>query len=257
MTWTQRSAAVVVIVLYVVVASGLVFAAFVLLSPPSKDGGYKDFAAVAGIALTAAGAFVGIIASFIVLGTQIQASRDLEDKKKEILKSVEDHREAILKRVEDHKLTILMQVEDRKKEITKELAELNTRVSRQTEFLTQTRSAKAIAYEKLFIAANGCYRELELLGAGKFDAERMAEYERGLREAEGLAANLDDEDQRIVKSLIQLTFNITDAASLVNVEGIERESAYKAIWEEYVREFGQAMEAVRERSLFRNKPVDA
>ncbi len=214
---------------------------------------------------------------------KIELSKDLEATKGEIVRGVEDHKKTILLAVEerkkelseelelkkgeivhgveDHKKLILLAVEDRKKELSEKIEDLKGQIGRQNDFLKQTISVKAVAYDKIFIASNLCYRQLQELTLGKYDRETTGKCEYALREAEALAANLDDKDQNIVQNLVQIVFNIIDSVDEFNdatpkASPEKVKTAYQDIWNKYAKSFGLAMDDIRERSIFRNKSTD-
>jgi peptidoglycan hydrolase CwlO-like protein len=227
MTWTQRTFAVMLGALYVVLAVSVVGAAFIWLQPKSADQ-YKDFGVIAGIALTADAALVGLIGSFFTLGVQIQAAKDSAANNEKILKRVEDH----------------------KKELSAEIVNLQGVISRQNDFLSKTVDAKSGAYNKLFVASNIWYRELQKLADGKFDKKRLNEVEEQLYEAEAMSANLDDADREIALNIVQAVFNIQDEVEKLESEGENLKKHRVAVWNKYAKSFGEDIRALRDRSPF-------
>jgi hypothetical protein len=266
MTSPQRFwAGLGIVILYLGLASVLLWLSY-YLSPPTNPDQWKEFGVRAGIALTAVGAFVGIIVALFTLNAQINATSALENKKGEILKAVEDHKKAILldvekrknelqRDLEDHKKDILLDVDKQKNELLKQIEELKGSISRQNEFLNRTLDAKTQAYNELFRASAVCYSELQYLARGEFNKKRVRESERTLIMARGLEANLDDKDREIIGRIIQGVYNIIDLAW--DVEGIdtERKPKYEKIWNENVnvKNLGTAIKELQDRSLFYNK----
>ena len=223
MNWNQRATVVVIAVLYLVLAAMLLYLAL-SLAPWTPQDGYKNFSVLAGAFLAAESAFIGLIVSLFAMNTQIQAARQLENQKKEILKEVET---------------------------------LKGQIARESEFVRKALDVKSVAFDKLFVASNNCYRELQNLAKGQYDKARAAECERGLREAEGLSANLDDADREIVQTIVQNVLNIVDEAEAQQSRGDVLRKAYEDLWAKYAPSLGQAIEELRQRSLFRTAPVAA
>lgn len=231
MNWKQGTLAAMLGALYIVLAVSAVGALFIWLHPTPDQ--YKDFGILAGIVLTADAALVGLISSFFTLGVQIRAAKDLAATNGKILKSVEDH----------------------KKELSEEIVTLQGVISRQNEFLSKTVEAKSDAYNKLFIASNIWYRELQKLADGKFDAKRLNEVEGLLYEAEALSANLDDTDREIAQNIMQAVFNIQDEVEMLASEGENLRKDRVAVWNKYAKSFGQEIRALRDRSPFYRRAV--
>ena len=139
---------------------------------------------------------------------------------------------------------------------TADLEILKTNMARQSDFLKTALNARAIAHDKLFVGANNLYRELQKLAFGDFHPERIELIEQAMSEAQGLAANLDDEDRMITLNIVQHGFNIGDRATKLSEtfhnEALRRE--YEKLWsnDSEVRELGTAIEQLQERSVFRN-----
>lgn len=228
MRWTQRTAALGAVLLYLVVGAVLVYFAYAIAPP---DNGkiytaqeYKDFAIRAGIGLTAAAAFVSIIVSFVVLQAQIVAAQDLADKNKTIQEGVE---------------------------------ELKAQLSRHGAFLTKALDTKLAAYNELSRAANACYGALGLLATGDFRLEEAQACEAALHLARGTVAHLGEVESEICRRLVQSVMNIRDAAMEVKPRGQARKDEYESIWKRHVAEFGQAMKDLEGRSIVRSQEIDA
>lgn len=229
---SQRIFAVIVIILYLVVAGGLVSLIY-QMDPPTTNDQWKDFAVRAGLALTIVGTFVSIIVSLFTLNAQIRAAKELEARKGDIL----------------------LGIENRKKEILKEIEELKGNIASHNDFLSRALDIKSVAYDKLFVATNNCYRELQNLTRGIYDKDKVMNCEQALRDAEGTAANLNDADRNIINNLIQIVFNIIDEVENLHVPPNQIMSAYNEIWEKYARSFGQAIINLQNRSPFRNRDL--
>jgi hypothetical protein len=222
MNWGQRAFGLVVVVLYLVVAAALIyFACSVAWTPEEK---YKNVWVLAGVLLTAESAFVGIIVSMFTLNTQIHAARQLERQKEEILERVE---------------------------------QLKGQIARESEFVGKVLDVKSLAYEKLFVASNTCYRALQNLAKGQYDRVRIAECEKAWLEAEGLSANLDDADREIVVNIVQNVMDMIDEAEELRSEGEALKGARVEIWTKYAPQLGQAVKALRQRALFRAAQIVA
>lgn len=257
MNWHQRTFAVVAVLLYVGVAAMLLYFAYEIFPSAANTDQYKEFGVRAGLALTGAAGVIAPIISFFTLNAQIRAARDLEDKKGEIVVSLEQRKEEIIKRVEEYKGEILKSVEERKADIVKEIEQVKGNIARQNDFLTQALDVKSASYQKLFVATNKCYRELQNLERGLFNKQKLEQAETELREAEALGADLDDEDTAIVNEIVQNIFNIIGEAERETQAGEELKNAYKDIWNKHALEFGEALNKLRQRSLFRNKKLAA
>lgn len=205
MAWKRVILGLILLLLYLAAASGLIYLSYAIV-PPTNTDQYKEFGVRAGIALAAVGAFFGFAVSFFTLSTQIKAAKDLEDYKKEIV----------------------VKIEKLKGEITQRI-----------NFLSQALSTQSTAYDKLFVASENCYRELQNLNTGTFDANRVAECERALNEAAALGANLPKEDQAIVTEIVQCVFNVTDEAKAIEGSAEEKKIGYVAIWQKQAKEAGQ------------------
>jgi hypothetical protein len=231
-TALQRTFALTIVVFYVVFAILLVGFAYWWVNPQT-DEQYKTFGALAALGLTADAAITGILGSFLTLSAQSKAAEKLAEKN-----------EAILNRVEDHK-----------KEIVKEIEKVKGDISRQNEFLAKTLDAKSAAYNKLFVATTTCYRELQNLAKGEFDKTKVDAAEMQLREAEALAANLDDEDRAIVGRIVQSIFNIVDEAELLQTTGDQLKKDREAIWNKNAPSVGKDIDKLRDRSPFYNQKI--
>jgi hypothetical protein len=247
--------ALLILLLYLCAVVALVVISY-RLSPPTNTDQYKEFGVRAGIALTATSAFFATVIALFSLSTQIKAAHDLEEKKKEIVLAVETHKNELQGKLEEYKGELLLGLEQRKRELQEQIEEVKGSIVRQNDFLSRTLNVKSVALDKLFVASNNCYRELQNLERGLFDEASVDSCERSLREAEGLAANLDAEGQAIVKELVQMVFNIVDSAKEVKGNAEEKKVEYRKVWEKYVQQFGEAMENLRKRSLFHDKSTD-
>jgi len=267
-------------------SSGVLVVASYKMSPPTTFDQYKEFGVRAGIALTAVGAFFGLILGLLNMDAQIRAAeklevkkgeiltgveerkselqrqlenqrkelqKDLEDHKKTILLGVEDRKGEILKMLEDHKKGIALDIEMRKQELVKEIESLKGEIGRQNDFLRRTLDVKSVAYNELFVASNVCYRELQHLAKGEFNKERARECERSLDRAAALVANLDDQDREIVNRIVQKVHNLVDSAEAVEETGTRQKERYIEIWNQAVKSFGDSITHLHNRSLFHNK----
>lgn len=229
MHWNQRIFALVIVLLYLVLAGGLVYLIY-QMDPPANSDQWKEFTVRAGIALTIVGVFVSTIVSFFTLNAQIRATKDLEARKGDILLSIED----------------------RKKEILKEIEELKGNIASHNDFLSRALNIKSVAHEKLFITTNNCYRELQNLARGIYDKNKVMNCEQALRDAEGYVANLSDEDRNIINKIIQIIFNIIDEVDNLQIPSDKIINAYNEVWEKYAKSFGEAIKALQNRSPFYN-----
>lgn len=232
MTALQKSFAVTIFLVYVGLAIVLVGFAYWWINPQT-DEQYKTFGALAGLALTADAALIGILGSFLTLSAQSKAAEKLAEKNEDILKRVEDH----------------------KKEIVKEIEKVKDDITRRTEFWSKTLEAKSAAYNKLFVATTTCYRELQNLAKGEFDKVKVDVAETLLREAEALSANLEDEDRNIVEAIVQSTMNIRDQADLLLTTGDQLKKDREAIWNKNASGLGKEIEKLRARSPFYNQKI--
>jgi hypothetical protein len=219
MGWKRVILGLILLLFYLGAASAFVYLSYALF-PPTNTDQYKEFGVRAGIALAAVGAFFGFAVSFFTLSTQIKAAKDLAN----------------------HQSVIVEKIEKLKGEITKRI-----------NFLNQALSAQSTAYDKLFVASENCYRELQNLNTGTFDANRIAKCERALNEAAALGANLPKEDQRIVTEIVQGVLNLADLAKQVKGSTDEKKIGYEAIWKNHSTKLGDAIESFRNRSLFQNE----
>jgi hypothetical protein len=248
MTRSRIVGAALLIALYLAVASVAVYVSY-QVSPPTTADQFKEFGVRAGIALSAIGAFFGAVFSVFTLAAQVQAARDLEEKKREIIVTVEERKAELQEKLEEHKTTLQT-----------ELEQFRASMARQNDWLSRTLDAKSTAQDRLFVAATSCYRELQNLARGEYDRTRVVECERMFREAEGLSAHLDDEDRAIAREVLQVVLNVADAASIVDrIEGLtmeEKRARFAALWNDaYAKVFGDALAALHKRSLFRGQPT--
>lgn len=188
-----------------------------LVSVPQDHAQYNDFWTRVGIVLVADGVIVNIVATRLLEGT--------------------------------------------KNDLLKEIKNLEGKINRQNEFLKQSLSIKADAFKKVLIASNLYYRELQDLASGSYDKNRIAECEKSFREAEGLAGDLDKELQDLVFEIRQVIFNISGEIELLEIatpkpEGEALKTKYKEIWERYAPSFGQAINEVREHSIFSKQNLE-
>ena len=137
----------------------------------------------------------------------------------------------------------------------KQLEDLKGQVSRQNALLEKTIDAKSTAYNKLFVATTTCYRELQNLTKGDFDKTKVDSAEALLTEAEGLSANLDDDDRKIVERIVQSIMNIRDEVEQLKSAGDQLKKDREAIWTKYAPELGKDMDKLRERSPFYNQKI--
>lgn len=135
------------------------------------------------------------------------------------------------------------------------LATLQSQLAANNELLKTVYSVRTASFEKLIVAANLCYRELQHLGNGAFDPAAVKTSETKLFEAESLSANLDDNVQGVVKKLVQVMMNIADEATLVGETDPDKISKYKAIWVKNVPEFGALMLSLQNASPVKGFPV--
>jgi hypothetical protein len=144
-------------------------------------------------------------------------------------------------RLQERNATILKRLDDHKSEITKEIETLMGDIERQSTFLSKALDERASAV---------CYRELQALAKGAFNAERVRRAEDRLNEAESFAANLSAEDQAIVSRLVQVIFNIIDEVEGLRGSDDAVAARRQAVWATHARDFGKDMQALRERSPF-------
>jgi hypothetical protein len=231
-TALQRTFAFTIFLIYVGVA--IVFVAFAYWwMNPQTDDQTKAFGVVAGLILTADAALCGILGSFLTLSAQARAASDLAEQNGKIQKGLEDY----------------------KKDIVESIENLKGQIARQNEFVGKTLDAKSAAYNKLFVATTNCYRELQNLAKGEFDKKRAEAAERSLREAEALSANLDDADRKIVTKIVQAAIDIRDAADLLTSTGDALAKARQALWNAHAQDFGNQIDALRDRSPFYNQKI--
>lgn len=229
--------------LIAVVGIGLVY----LIAPTDTTEQYRDFWTRVGVVLLADGVLINIIASKTTLNRQIQAAVDLENEKGQI----------VIK-IEDYKKTILMSVEEKKKELSQEIEAVKGQIAIQNDFIKQTIGIKSVAYEKMFIASNMYYRQLQKLALGYCEEDKLDECEKAFIEAEALTANLDDPDIQIVEEMSQTILNIIDSIGDLKkakpkITGEKLITAYQEIWNTNAKEFGKANEEFRKRSFYRNR----
>jgi hypothetical protein len=229
-TALQKTFALTIFLIYVGVA--IVFVAFAYWwMNPQTDEQTKTFGVVAGLILTADAALCGILGSFLTLSAQARAAKDLAEQNGKIQKGLEDY----------------------KKDIVGSIETLKGEIARQNNFIDKTLDAKSAAYNKLFVATTNCYRELENLAKGQYDQKRVDAAERSLREAEALAANLDDADREIVTKIVQAVLNLRDDAGAFTSTGDALTKERQALWTARAQDFGNQMEALRDRSPFYNQ----
>jgi len=228
----QRTFALLILGIYVGVAVVFVGFSFFWINPQT-DEQYKTFGVYAGLILTADAALCGILGSFLTLSAQARSAKELADKNGEIQKGLEDY----------------------KKDIVASIENLKGQIARQNEFVSKTLDAKSAAYNKLFVATTNCFRELQNLAKGEYDKKKADMAERSLREAEALAANLDDPDRQIVEKIVQSALNIRDAADALTSTGDALTKERQALWNARAKDFGNQMDALRDRSPFYNQKI--
>jgi hypothetical protein len=221
MGWKRLILGLILLLLYLATAGLLVYLSYSLFPPTNADQ-YKEFGVRAGVALSAVGAFFGFAVSFFTLSTQIKAAQNLAGYQAKLQKGLEEVKGDITKRVN---------------------------------FLSSALTVQSTAYDKLFVASENCYRELQQLTRGTLDANRVETCERALNEAAALGANLPKEVQGIVEEIVQSVYNIADEAKRVQESDPEKKTKYEAIWQQHARKLGDAIESLRSRSLFQNENV--
>jgi hypothetical protein len=231
-TALQKTFALLILGIYVGVAIVFVGFAYWWMNPQTDEQS-KTFGVYAGLILTADAALCGILGSFLTLTAQARSAKELADKNGEIQKGLEDYKKDIMGGIET----------------------LKGEIARQNEFVGKTLDAKSAAYNKLFVATTNCYRELQTLAKGEYDKKRVEAAERSLREAEALAANLDDADRTIVTKIVQAVIDLRDAADAFTSTGDALTKERQALWNARAQDFGNQMEALRARSPFYNQKI--
>lgn len=232
MTAFQKTFAFTIFLIYVGIA--IVFVGFTYWwMSPQTDEQNKTFGMFAGMILTADAALCGILGSFLTLTAQARSAKDLAEQNGKIQKGLEDY----------------------KKDIVESIETLKGQIARQNEFVSKTLDAKSAAYNKLFVATTNCYRELQNLAKGEYDKTKVETAETSLREAEALAANLDDADRTIVRKIVQAVMDLRDAADLLTNTGDALKKERQALWNSRVQELGNQIEALQNRSPFYNQKI--
>jgi len=231
-TALQRTFAFTIFLIYVGIAIVFVGFAYWWMNPQT-DEQTKTFGNVAGLILTADAALCGILGSFLTLSAQARAAGDLAEQNGKIQKGLEDY----------------------KKDIVGSIENLKGQIARQNEFVSKTLDAKSAAYNKLFVATTNCYRELQNLAKGEYDKTKVEAAEISLREAEGLAANLDDADRKIVTKIVQAVMDMRDAANLLTSTGDALTKERQALWNSRAVDLGTQLDALRDRSPFYNQKI--
>jgi len=232
MTPFQKLLAFVIAAIYVVTAIVLVGFTYWWLNPKTADE-YKDFGVFAGMILAADGALCGMLGSFLALNAQARSAKDLAKQNAKTQKDLEDY----------------------KKDIVEKIEAIKGQIARQNEFVSKTVDAKSAAYNKLFVATTNCYRELQNLARGDYDKAKVETAETSLREAEGLAANLDDADRQIVTKIVQSVINLRDAADLLTSTGAALTKDRQDLWNTRAQELGSQIDVLRDRSPFYNQKI--
>jgi hypothetical protein len=173
------------------------------------------------------------VSSFLSLNAQARSAKDLANQNAETQKDLEDYKKHIVEKIET----------------------LKGQIARQNEFVSKTLDAKSAAYNKLFVATTNCYRELQNLAKGEYDKTKVEAAEGSLREADALAANLDDADRKIVTKIVQALIDMRDAADLLTTTGDVLKKDRQALWNARAQDFGNQMEALRDRSPFYNQKI--
>lgn len=125
-----------------------------------------------------------------------------------------------------------------------------TKSAADLERLKRTLDARALAFEKVFTAAHLCYRQLQQLEKGLFDKSKFNDCQQDLYAAEALSANLDADSRLTIENVVQIIFNIIDAAEKIPDNDSNKAEKYKKLWEENVTAFGNSMTRLREKSPF-------
>ena len=232
MTALQKTFAFTIFLIYTGVAIVFVGFTYWWMSPQTDDQ-YKNFGVFAGLILTADAALCGILGSFLTLSAQARSAKDLAEQNGKIQKGLEDY----------------------KKDIVEKIETLKGEIARQNEFVSKTLDAKSNAYNKLFVATTNCYRELQNLAKGEYDKTKVDTAEGALREAEALAANLDDADRTIVRKIVQAVMDMRDAANLLTSTGGALTTDRQALWNARAKDFGNQIDALRDRSPFYNQKI--
>jgi hypothetical protein len=228
----QKLLAFIIAAIYVVAAVVLVGFAYWWFNPSTEEQ-YKNFGVFAGMILAADAALCGMLSSFLSLNAQARSARDLANQNAKTQKDLEDY----------------------KKDIVGSIETLKGQIARQNEFVSKTLDAKSAAYNKLFVATTNCYRELQNLAKGEYDKTKVETAETSLREAEALAANLDDADRTIVRKIVQAVMDLRDAADLLTSTGDALKNDRRALWNTRAQDFGKQMDALHDRSPFYNQKI--
>jgi hypothetical protein len=239
----QKILAFVIAAVYIVTAVVFVGLAYWWFNPSSEEQ-YKNFGVFAGMILATDAAFCGLLSSFLSLNAQARSAKDLAKQNAKTQKDLEDYKGEIQKGLENYK-----------KDIVEGIEALKGQIARQNEFVSKTLDAKSAAYNKLFVATTNCYRELQNLAKGEYDKKKVEAAERSLREAEALAANLDDADRQTVEKIVQAVMNLRDTADALTSTGDALAKDRQALWNSRAPEFGKQMEALRDRSPFYNQEI--
>ena len=171
--------------------------------------------------------------SFLSLNAQARSAKDLANQNAKTQKDLEDYKKDIVEKIEN----------------------LKGEIARQNNFIDKTLDAKSAADNKLFVTTTTCYRELQNLAKGEYDKTKVETAERSLREAEALAANLDDADRKIVAKIVQAVMDLHDAADLLTSTGDTLKNDRQAPWNRRPQDFGKQMDALRDRSPFYNQKI--
>jgi hypothetical protein len=228
----QKILAFVIAAVYVVTAVILVGCTYWWFNPSTEEQ-YKNFGVFAGMILAADAALCGMLSSFLSLNAQARSAKDLAKQNAKTQKDLEDYKKDILEKIEN----------------------LKGQIARQNEFVSKTLDAKSAAYNKLFVATTNCYRELQNLAKGEYDKTKVETAETSLREAEALAANLDDADRKIVEKIVQTVMDIRDAAGALTSTGDALIKERQTLWNARAKELGNQMDALRDRSPFYNQKI--
>ena len=232
MTAFQKILAFTIAAIYVVVAVAFVGFAYWWFNPSTEEQ-YKNFGVFAGMILAADAALCGMLSSFLSLTAQARSAKDLANQNAKTQKDLEDY----------------------KKDIVGSIEMLKGEIARQNNFIDKTLDAKSAAYNKLFVTTTNCYRELQNLAKGEYEKTKVEAAESSLREAEALAANLDDADRKIVTKIVQAVMDVRDAANLLTSTGDALTKERQALWNARAQDFGNQIDALRDRSPFYNQKI--
>jgi len=228
----QKILAFTIAAIYVVVAVAFVGFAYWWFNPSTEEQ-YKNFGVFAGMILAADAALCGMLSSFLSLTAQARSAKDLANQNAKTQKDLEDY----------------------KKDIVGSIEMLKGEIARQNNFIDKTLDAKSAAYNKLFVTTTNCYRELQNLAKGEYEKTKVEAAESSLREAEALAANLDDADRKIVTKIVQAVMDVRDAANLLTSTGDALTKERQALWNARAQDFGNQIDALRDRSPFYNQKI--